>query len=494
MRALPTAKDRAPRTAPVGLTVFVLVLLALRLAIAAAAPLTEDEAYYRLWAQAPALGYYDHPPMIAWWVWTGVRLAGDDPLGVRLLPCLACAASSLLVWGLARRLCDSRAIAARSVVWFNATLLVAAGGMLAVPDAAASLFWLLCLWAAARAWQDRLGGGWWLAAGVAAGLAGLSKYSSLFLGPGMFLWLASTAEGRRRLASPGPWLALVAAAALFGLNIEWNATHRWLTFAKQFGRIAPHRFDPRFVVELLLGQALLLNPLIAVFVLRGLAKADGPRRWLGLLIATGAPFALYLCVHSLHDRVQAHWPAPLYPSLAIIAAAAAERVPAGAWSRARALAAPLGLGVCAAALAWFAAPLFGVPLALDPATPLRGWDRFSATVEDVAQREGAGWIGATSYGLTAQLLDQPAVTAPVWQISERDRWRDLRTPTPDFSRRGLVIDLARRMDMRRLARCFAAVRPLGVIVRAAPGESGKTYAAALVSGPAAGVPAQGCPP
>ena len=28
--------------------------------------LTDDESYYRLWSLAPAMSYYDHPPMVAW--------------------------------------------------------------------------------------------------------------------------------------------------------------------------------------------------------------------------------------------------------------------------------------------------------------------------------------------------------------------------------------------------------------------------------------------
>ena len=31
-------------------------------------PLTEDEAYYRLWSARLQMGYFDHPPMIAWWI------------------------------------------------------------------------------------------------------------------------------------------------------------------------------------------------------------------------------------------------------------------------------------------------------------------------------------------------------------------------------------------------------------------------------------------
>ena len=58
-------------------------------------PLTEDEAYYRLWSMKPAFGYFDHPPMIAWLIWLGRHIAGDGPLGVRLVPILTTALISL---------------------------------------------------------------------------------------------------------------------------------------------------------------------------------------------------------------------------------------------------------------------------------------------------------------------------------------------------------------------------------------------------------------
>jgi 4-amino-4-deoxy-L-arabinose transferase-like glycosyltransferase len=486
----PSGEGPAPPRPALRLIAFVLLILAIRLVLAASLGLTEDEAYYRLWARAPAFGYFDHPPMIAWWIWLGQRVAGDDPLGVRLLACLACAATSFVVYDLARGLGESGRTAERAAVWWNSTLLVAAGGLLAVPDAPASLFWTLCLWAAARAWRAR-SASWWAAAGVCAGLAGLSKYSALFLAPGMFLWLASSREGRARLRSAGPWLALALAAAIFAVNVAWNAAHQWLTFAKQFGRITPHRFAPRYLAELVAAQALLLDPILAAFAARALAR---PGSWPArrLVLATTAPFALYLVLHSLHDRVQAHWPAPLYPGLALLAAAAAARVAGPAWSRLRRLAAPVGLGACVAAGAYLALPALGAPLAFDPAGPLRGWGAFAARIEDLRSQTRAGWIATTSYGLAAQLMDQRRITAPVWQVSERDRWRDLRTPIPDLARPGLVIDLSRRVDPVRLAKCFAHVRPLGPIVRGAPGERGARYQALLVSGARADLLARGC--
>ena len=462
-------------------------ILTARLILAANLHLSEDEAYYRLWSMAPALGYYDHPPMIAWWIAIGRAVAGDSPLGVRLLPVLGSAATSLLVFDMARLAGADLRTSERAGVWFNCTLLVACGAFLAVPDAPAALFWCLTLWCLLKATGSK-GLGWWAATGAAAGLATLSKYSALFLGPGVLLWLLTAADRRRMLLNPGPWIALAAAGGLFALNVSWNASHHWLTFAKQFGRVAPHGWSPRYLPELLVAQILLLNPVMVLFLIRWRGRPRGT----ALFIASSLPFAAYLVLHSLHDRVQAHWPAPIYPAAAIIAAFAASAIESGFWRAAR-LGVPIATALVVAAL--------GMLLALPPATfgrspdlflPLRGWRAFAASVDRTRVEAGAGWIGAASYGLASELADE-GPRAPIVQIAERERWRGpMAGVLPDFSRPGLVVDLTRRLDPARLRACFADVRYVGVLGRGAKGERPTAYGLYRVSGTRRDVAGDGC--
>ncbi|HEY1448718.1 MAG TPA: glycosyltransferase family 39 protein [Caulobacteraceae bacterium] len=470
----------------------------LRLTAGGLTHLTEDEAYYRLWSMAPAFGYFDHPPMIAWWIWLGRTIAGDNALGVRLMPILASAATSVLVFDMARLAGASRALAARAAIWFNAALLVLAGGFLAVPDAPASLFWTLSVWCALKAGRGQPLR-WWAGAGLAAGLAALSKYSALFIAPGMLLWLGASAEGRARLRTPGPWLAAAIAGAIFAVNVAWNADHQWITFAKQLGRVAPSRFAPQYLAELVAGQALLLSPLIALFAAaapftRPRPEGESERDVdLAPFLALSAPLAGYLLVHSLHDRVQAHWPAPLYPLAAICAAVAAERLSDKApWWRLAKAAPALGFGLGAVALAVLATPggAFG---RYDLALPVRGWAPFAVRIEALRASVGAAWVGTTSYGLASELKVEPALRAPIVQIAERDRWRGLADgPGPNMSAPGLVIDLTRRMNVSALGGCFARVTPVAVITRGDPGEPGKFYAVFVVAGPRRDVLARGC--
>jgi len=482
-----------------GLLLGLLVLTLLRLWAAAVIPLTEDEAYYRLWSLQPQFGYFDHPPMIAWWIALGRGLAGDTPLGVRLIPVLGSLVTSLAVFDLGLRLGWSRAIAERASLWCNATLLIGVGAILAVPDAATVPFWTLTLCALART-GIRRPVAWWAAAGAAAGLACLSKYSALFLAPGVLLWLAMTPGGLKRLRGPGPWIAAAIAAAIFSLNMAWNAEHHWLTFDKQFGRVAPGRWAPQYLLELAVGQALLLNPAITVFVVRalGLRSAQGGPS-LRLPLATAAPFAGYLVLHAFHDRVQAHWPVPLYPAFALCAAVAADSALWGEgprpWlSALRAIAAPLGLALSALILLHLALPLTDIAGAGDPAQAVRGWPPFADQIEGERLRAGAGWIGVVSYGLDGELADQAQIRAPIVELFERARypkadasWR------ADLSLPGLVIDLRRRIDPARLGQCFAQVAEIGPIFRDQGLSADSQYVAFRVSGPKVDVRDAGCP-
>ncbi len=45
------------------------VTLLIKSVIASVLPVTGDEAYYLDWGRHLALGYYDQPPMIGWWLW-----------------------------------------------------------------------------------------------------------------------------------------------------------------------------------------------------------------------------------------------------------------------------------------------------------------------------------------------------------------------------------------------------------------------------------------
>jgi hypothetical protein len=291
-------------------------------------------------------------------------------------------------------------------------------------------------------------------------------------------------------------LAAGAAVGLFTLNVVWNADHGWQTFARQFGRIAATHFAPQHLPEFVGEQFVLLNPLIAPFVIGAVAARStrsGEGGDLAPFLASSAPFFIYLLVHSLHDQVQAHWPAPIYPALAVCAAMGAERLGLSpGWARLRAAAPVFGFLICGALALYLLAPPRWSPRGADPGLPLQDWPSFARAVDHARLAAGAPWVGTVSYALTAELADEAELRAPVFQLDERARYRDIPMAQPDFGKPGLVVDLPRRIDIAALRRCFTTVEPLGDLTRGPPGSAGVRYAAFVVMGPRRSLAPLGC--
>lgn len=444
--------------APILLT----ALLLLRLVAAARAGLVPDETYYWLWAQHPALGYYDHPPMVAWWIGASTAVFGSSAVAVRLPFVLSFVALSWVVYD-ANRALFGRDTARRAVVWLNACLLLSVGTVIATPDPPSVLMWALGLWALARLIASG-SGWWWLVFGLFAGLGVEAKYTNLFLGLGVVLWVVLDKDARKWLLTPWPYLGAVVAIAMMAPNVLWNAHHHWLTVDKQFGRIAPAGFTVKYLIEFLVSQPLLLNPLVFVFVVVGAIawwKARGDRA-LTLLIALPAPLIAYMLIHVFHDRIQGNWTAPMFPGLVILAAAGAGRETGNnALIFCRQWATGLGTALSAIAL---------LVLALGPQAPRlpgaaaagQGWDTLAQQIGDIEHQTGASWIATVDYDTEGELsyhLSKQTVTA----FEERDRYNWPTSDAAHLSDTAIIVVPANRHPL--LEPCFDGVMDLGNVSR-----------------------------
>src|SRR5580692_7696074 len=175
-----------------GIIALIAAMTVMRGFYAALLDLRTDEAYYWTWSKESVLSFLDHPPMIAWFIRFGTAIFGDTHFGVRFAGLLAMLATQLLladiVWRVTR---DVRAVAI-VVLMMEASLYY---GLLMVkmsPDVALVPFVTAMAWALIRLTESN-DGRWWLAAGVFAGLALLSKLTMVLLLPAVlgFMWLPS---------------------------------------------------------------------------------------------------------------------------------------------------------------------------------------------------------------------------------------------------------------------------------------------------------------
>jgi len=313
------------------------LVLALRLLLAAALPLVDDEAYYWVWSRRLDLGYFDHPPAIAWLIRAGTIPLGDTELGVRVVPVLAGVLAAAILLPFARD-------PLRFALLVAGIPLYALGGVVATPDVPLLLGWSLAL----RGALSRH----WILLGLGLGLAGLGKYTGYGLLPLVATWVVLS---RSWMLVPG----LVLGPLLWAPNLYWNAAHDWASLGFQLG----HGLDrpPAGALAFFGAQVGLAGPLFfLVFVLWACRRPRGDD---ALLWLSSVPVVVFFTWAATRGSGEANWAAAAYLSAALALARVDGRLARAAW-----IAAGTGLALCSLVVAHLVDPL--VPIKDDPVARL----------------------------------------------------------------------------------------------------------------------------
>jgi 4-amino-4-deoxy-L-arabinose transferase-like glycosyltransferase len=202
----------------------IVAMTAMRCIFAIELELRTDEAYYWTWSKEASLSFLDHPPMIAWFIRFGTAIFGDTNFGVRFAGLLAMPVSQLLLADIVRRVTRDVRAAILAVLMMEAALYYGLLMAKVAPDVALIPFGLAMTWSLVRLTESG-DARWWLAAGLFAGLALLSKLTALMLVPAVVAFILVPDWRGRWLRSPYPWAALLIAGIVFSPVLIWNGMH-----------------------------------------------------------------------------------------------------------------------------------------------------------------------------------------------------------------------------------------------------------------------------
>ena len=269
----------------------------------------EDEAYYALFGEHLAWGYYDHPPMVALMAFlSSVLFSGT--LGVRLFTIIASCFALLVMWLIAigrpvDHATDSKLsdlspksivlffIVSYSIVMFNIY------GFVATPDVALILFSALFLFVYQRylndsSWKNAL------VMGIIMALMIYSKYHA-------FLFLGLIVLSNLKLLKDGKfWVACLVALALLTPHIVWQVSNDFPSFRYHLaGRNEAFRWS--YFWEYLPNQLLIFNPFTfgaVVYVLIKYRANNAFERGMRFILIG---FFFFFWLMAFRGHVEPHW-------------------------------------------------------------------------------------------------------------------------------------------------------------------------------------------
>jgi hypothetical protein len=275
------------------------------------------------------------------------------------------------------------------------------------------------------------------------------------------------------------------ALAVFSPVLVWNAGRGWVSFAKQGGRTGD--WQPALAVghlgELVGGQIGLATPVLAVvFALAMWRAARGAWRGeavAGLLAGVTLVPALAFLQHAIGGRVQANWPAVIYPGAALAAACLPRVGRWGAGGGAQRLGVAVGAVLSAAVLVQAAAAPVVLPRAVDfTLIRLAGWQDLAGAVYVAEAGSGADFVAADEYGLASEL----AFRLRTEVVGLDRRWAFFDVQRADVGGRTGILVRSDREYGPPDARPWAEIRPLGEVARQRGGVVAETYRLFLVRG------------
>ncbi|WP_075602994.1 ArnT family glycosyltransferase [Saccharicrinis aurantiacus] len=294
----------------------------IRLAVSLSMGMMPQDAYYYFYSQNIALSYFDHPPMVAYFLKVFTSILGSSVVAIKLSNFLLSLGSFLSFYYLGK-LFVSETRAKHSAILYGSSILLTVLSMNTTPDVPLIFFWTLSLIGLYKAiFEGKVLH--WILSGLFIGMSFDSKYTALFLLACLVLFLLLSNKYRKYLFSYQFLLLLIVFAATVSPVFIWNIEHDWMSFKFQGSertdsimkfKIQPHYFGGNIGTQIMLLLPILFVGMMVVMY-KHIAKLFKtwklPNERVLFLICFSLPIMLFFYGISLIYWVKLNWLMPAY--------------------------------------------------------------------------------------------------------------------------------------------------------------------------------------
>lgn len=467
---------------------FLAVITVLRLAVAGSFELSLDEGYYWLWSKHLDIGYYDHPPMVAY-VLALATIFSDSEIFVRLPAVAGALVSSLIIYKLAADLFEDKTAGFNAALIANATLIFSAGALITTTDAPLVPFYISAMalfYSAAKQNPGECGSyAKWMAVGALAGCALLSKYTAAFFFPCAFLFLLLSARGRAWLKKPQPYIATAVAFLVFTPVIFWNARRDYASLAFQakhglasIGNSPIELFAEFTGFQIVLYSIGIFFFLVAagVTILKNSFKTGAEARFREaslFLFSFSIPVLAFFILNSFRTRMEGNWPILGFIPLIVQAGGMAS-----SWNQ-RPFTRYLFRGSVAIAVLMLAFlhlqiidPVIPHPQRYEISRRIYGWKILGEKIDRAREENGAAFLISNRFQIATLLTYYTSPHIKAYLPGKANERRFYFLPHPDgyTGKDGLYITETKRDDAAKIAPLFERMEKIETINITRKGE------------------------
>src|SRR4030043_1372796 len=390
------------------LFVFLLAISVFRIYYIQQGPLdlSPDEAHYWEWSRRLDWSYYSKGPMIAYLIYIGTAILGDNVFGIRVMAVIFSALSRVFIYALGKNMYDKRG-GLLSAILLQIIPLFSTYGIIFTIDSPFIFFWILSLflfWKSINRTElcvmsdesrknktktSRITNyaprKYCILLGISLGFGLLTKYTMALFYLCSFFFLLS--RERKLFFTRGPYIAFFLSLLIFIPVILWNAEYNWVTLRHTAGQahIAEGlRITVKDFFEFIGSQLGVITPLLFILMSVSLWSQRNYKEG-SLLFWFFTPVIAFFLLKSLQGKVQANWALPGYVTGIIAFSVFSRKVFSEGKVKKILIVTAILLSVSVTAVAHYPS-ILNLSVKQDPTSRLRGWKELGSEVAKLYEK------------------------------------------------------------------------------------------------------------